>query len=66
MGKYLNETRGLPAVGIKTPYHSTWLDNSKARFLLGWRPEYDLKKMIDTAFDYVRADDNPRKTWYPG
>ena len=66
MGKYLNQTRGLPTVEIKTPYHSTWLDNSKAKFLLGWRPEYDLKKIIDTAFDYVRAEDDPRKVWYPG
>src|SRR6266496_2106041 len=66
MGKYLNQTRGLPTVEIKTPYYSTWLDNSKAKFLLGWKPEYDLKKMIDGAFDYVRAEDDPRKVWYPG
>lgn len=66
MGKYLNETRGLPTVEIRTQYHSTWLDNSKAKFLLGWRPEYNLVKMIDAAFDYVRAEDDPRKVWYPG
>ena len=66
IGKYLNETRGLPTVEIKTEYHSTWLDNTKAKFLLDWRPEYDLKKMIDLAFDYVRAEDDPRKVWYPG
>jgi len=66
VGKYLNETRGLSTVEIKTEYHSTWLDNAKAKFLLGWRPEYDLKKMIDSAFDYVRAEGDPRKVWYPG
>ena len=66
MGKYLTATRGLPTVEIKTEYHSTWLDNSKAKFLLGWRPEYDLKKMIDSAWDYVRALDDPRQIWYPG
>jgi len=66
MGRYLNQTRGLPLAEIKTPYHSTWLDNSKAKFLLGWRPEYDLRKMIDSAFDYVRAQNDPRKIWYPG
>jgi UDP-glucose 4-epimerase len=66
MGGYLNKTRGLPVVEIKTPYHSTWLDNTKAKFLLGWRPEYDLKKMIDSAFDYVRAETDVRRTWYPG
>jgi nucleoside-diphosphate-sugar epimerase len=66
MGKYLHETRGLPTVEVKTGYHSTWLDNAKAKFLLGWRPEYDLKRMIDSAFDYVRAEDDPRVVWYPG
>jgi UDP-glucose 4-epimerase len=66
MGKYLKETRGLPTVEIKTEYHSTWLDNTKAKFLLCWRPEYDLSKMVDAAFDYVRAKDDPRKIWYPG
>ena len=66
VGKYLNETRGMPTVEIETEYHSTWLDNTKARFLLGWRPEFDFKKMIDSAFDYERAEDDPRKVWYPG
>jgi len=66
MGKYLNSTRGFPTVDIKTEFHSTWLDNTKAKFLLNWHPEYDLKKMIDSAFDYVRAEDDPRKVWYPG
>ncbi len=66
MSKYLAESRGLPSVSIKTPYHSTWLDDAKAKFLLGWRPEYDLKKVIDSAWDYHRAQDDPRIVWYPG
>src|SRR5688572_11128053 len=66
MGRYLKASRGLSSVEIKTPYYSTWLDNTKAKLLLGWRPEYDMKKVIDSAFDYVRAEDDPRKVWYPG
>jgi len=66
LGAYLTESRGLPTVGVRTPYHSTWLDNTKAKFLLGWRPEYDLKKLTDAAFDYHRAKDDPRVVWYPG
>jgi len=66
MGAYLTETRGLPTVGINTEFHSTWLDNSKAKFLLGWRPEYDLHKLIDAAWDYQRSEDDPRIIWYPG
>lgn len=66
VGRYLAETRSLPSVGITTPYHSTWLDNAKAKFLLGWRPEYDLKKMIEAAWNYQRSPDEPRVVWYPG
>lgn len=66
VGEYLAKTRGLPTVDIVTPYHSTWLDNTKAKFLLGWRPEYDLAKMIESAWTYERAADDPRVIWYPG
>ncbi len=66
LGAYLAESRGMRQVPIKTPYHSTWLDNSKAKFLLGWRPRYDLKKLTDAAFDYQRAPDDPRVIYYPG
>ena len=66
LGAYLTRSRGLPTVGVRTPYHSTWLDNSKARFLLGWRPQYDLRRMTDEAWDYKRAADDPRVIWYPG
>jgi UDP-glucose 4-epimerase len=63
---YLRETRGLPSVDVPTPYHSTWLDNAKAKFLLGWRPKYDYRRLIDEAFDYQRSPDDPRKILYPG
>jgi UDP-glucose 4-epimerase len=66
MGDYLSKTRGYPTVEIPTAYHSTWLDNAKAKFLLGWRPHYDLKRLIDAAFDYQRAENDPRIIWYPG
>ena len=66
MADYLCQTRQLPAVEIKTPYHSTWLDNSKAKFLLGWRPRFDLPRMIEDAWSYQRGSDDPRKVWYPG
>src|SRR5215831_6313684 len=33
VAEYLRETRGFPSVEIKTAYWSTWLDNSKAKFL---------------------------------
>jgi nucleoside-diphosphate-sugar epimerase len=66
LGAYLAGSRGLPTVEVKTPYHSTWLDNSKAKFLLGWRPKYGLKEMVETAWEYRRSEDDPRIVWYPG
>jgi UDP-glucose 4-epimerase len=66
LAEYLQRTRGYPNVEIPTSYHSTWLDNAKAKFLLGWRPRYDLARMTDEAFDYRRGPDEARKVWYPG
>src|SRR5205823_7719895 len=66
VGNYLHATRRISTVGIKTPYHSTWLDNAKAKFLLGWRPQYDYKRLIDEAWAYRRQADDPRTVWYPG
>lgn len=66
LGAYLAATRGLPRVDVRTPYRSTWLDNSKIKFLLGWRPLYDLEKLVDAAWDYTRAADDPRVVYYPG
>jgi len=53
-------------VPIRERYHSTWLDNAKARFLLRWRPRYDLERLVDAAWAYERAPEDPRRIWYPG
>ncbi|WOB07500.1 NAD(P)-dependent oxidoreductase [Piscinibacter gummiphilus] len=66
LGDYLARTRGLPLVPIRTPYHSTWLDNRKARLLLEWRPRYDLARMVEAAWSFERSPDDPRVVWYPG
>ncbi|HSF92424.1 MAG TPA: NAD(P)-dependent oxidoreductase, partial [Paracoccaceae bacterium] len=62
----LEETRGMKAVPIATPYYSNWLDNAKARMRLGWEPKYDLERLIDEAFSYSRSSDDPRTVAYPG
>jgi len=66
LGNYLARTRGCPLVPIRERYHSTWLDNSKAKFLLGWRPHYGLERLVESAWAYQRAADDPRRIWYPG
>ena len=66
LAAYLRETRGMPSVEIKTPYWSTWMDNSKAKFLLGWRSRFDLKQLVEEAWSYQRSEGDKRKVWYPG
>ncbi len=66
VAQFLQETRGLPSVDVKTQYQSTWLDNAKAKFLLDWKPKIDLKQLIEKAWSYDRAEEDPRKIWYPG
>jgi len=66
VAEHLYETQDLPSVDVPTPYHSSWLDNDKAKFLLDWEPKYDLKRLIDEAWNYKRSPDEPRKIWYPG
>ena len=63
---YLRNSRGLDSIAIPSSYHSTWLDNTKAKFELDWRPHYDLAKLIDGAWNYKRPSTDPRKIWYPG
>jgi UDP-glucose 4-epimerase len=63
---YLKRTRGLDSVDIPSQYHSNWMDNSKAKYLLGWEPDYDLEMLIDSAWSYERPRNDPRKVWYPG
>jgi nucleoside-diphosphate-sugar epimerase len=66
LAAYLGQTRGLDSIDIPSDYHSVWMDNAKAKFMLGWRPKYDLKSLIDSAWDYVRSANEPRRVWYPG
>ena len=42
------------------------MDNAQRQFELGWRPRYDLERLIEAAWGYERAADDPRKVWYPG
>jgi nucleoside-diphosphate-sugar epimerase len=63
---YLARTRGLRSIDIASQFHSNWMDNSKAKYLLNWSPVYDLKMLIDSAWGYERSEEDPRIVWYPG
>jgi len=66
VGGMLKTRNGLDPVEIDTPFHSNWLDNSKARMVLGWKPEIGLEELADRAWRYKRKDNDPRVVWYPG
>ncbi len=66
LARYLADTRGARGVPIETPYFSTWLDNTKAKFLLDWRPTFDLARLVEAAWTYERGADDPRVIYYPG
>ena len=66
LAAYMKQTRGLPAAEIAAPYHSNWLDNSKARLMLGWSPDVDMETLVERAWAYERGADEPRVVWYPG
>ena len=66
VASYLARTRGLGSVDVPSGFHSNWMDNSKAKYLLDWRPDYDLEKLIDSAWQYERQSNDPRVVFYPG
>jgi nucleoside-diphosphate-sugar epimerase len=66
LAAYLARTRGLDSIDIPSRFHSNWMDNSKAKYLLGWQPEYDLERLVDSAWEYDRGANDPRVVYYPG
>ena len=38
------------AVGMSSPDSMIWVDNSKARRVLGWEPRYGLREIIEHAW----------------
>ena len=66
VARYLAETRGLPSIDIKSDFVSNWMDNARARAELGWRPAFDLDRLIEASWTYQRTAEDKRKIWYPG
>lgn len=66
VARILAKLHGLPAIPVRSDFHSTWLSNARARFELGWRPAYDTHRLVTESWAYTRAPDDPRRVWYPG
>lgn len=66
LANHLKQEFGFNSVPIKSDYHSNWMDNSAAKYALDWRPLYDLKRLVASAWAFKRPAGDPRKIWYPG
>lgn len=63
---YMQKFHGHSAENIATPHFSNWLDNAKAKHILGWSPSIDMEGLIEQAWNHKRDKNDPRKIWYPG
>jgi UDP-glucose 4-epimerase len=50
--EHLESRYGRPSVEVPTRLHSVWMDNSKARQQLAWRPRFDTRALVDKAWSY--------------
>ncbi len=66
LGPLLDRIERLEGLEIETPFHSNWLDSTKARKVLGWNPSVDLETLVERAWKYRRGEGDPRIVWYPG
>jgi UDP-glucose 4-epimerase len=57
---------GCGVVLLSTPAASFALTWNTAKFLLGWRPRFDPKRLIEEDWSYQRSSADPRRVWYPG
>jgi len=64
--KILSDEHGYEPVEIASPFFSNWLDNAKARLMLGWEPKVTLEALVEQAWKFTRDAKDPRKIWYPG
>jgi UDP-glucose 4-epimerase len=56
--KYISEETGQPYREVTLPNWWGWEgDQTKARMRLGYRPRYDLYRMVDSAIEYQRGVD---------
>lgn len=63
---YISSRFGHDSVEIPTPFHSVWMDNTKARQLLNWSPKSDTRSLIDAAWAFRPAKGSRREIVYPG
>ena len=64
--RYIKSRFNQDSIDVPTPFHSVKIDNRKAKESLGWRPLFDTRRLIDTAWAFERAPGAERRILYPG
>lgn len=56
LARYVGEKLGVPVVDFELPDgHDFEIDISKARSVLGYRPEYDVFRIVDAAVEFRKS-----------
>jgi UDP-glucose 4-epimerase len=56
--KYISEKTGKSFIECRLHNYCQWeLSNEKAKKILGYRPQYDINKMVDSALDFQNGND---------
>jgi UDP-glucose 4-epimerase len=63
---HLKATRGLGSIDIPSAYHSTWLDNTRAKLTSTGARAPISPSSSNAAWTFQRTPDDPRKVWYAG
>ena len=63
---YISERFGHGSVEIPTPFHSVWIDNTKARQMLNWSPRFNTQSLIEAAWEFLPSKGSRREIVYPG
>lgn len=63
---YISNRFGHESVEIPTPFHSVWMDNTKARQMLNWSPKFNTQSLVDAAWAFQRASGSRRELVYAG
>ena len=61
LAEFLSLTRALQSLDIASALAAT--GSTKAE--VGWRPRYDIARLVEAEWDYRRAEGDPRKVWHP-
>lgn len=60
--QYAAQQMGIDVLELVDPIgQDFWIDTTKARYVLGYRPQYDIRRLIDQAIEFRRSGEQRRQ-----